>query len=150
MWLKNYLPKIIDVHHPWSFETTHLTLFLTPPVARMLAKAGMSKQDVITYLYQNTTTTVGEFYFKYLNGVKPEFRTIRHWLELGNVDETKIQEYEAIEAGGPDGVLRILLDPRCIDIVVTGDTGRDKAQLLWTWYNSPVTKEIKTGNSKLC
>ena len=145
MWLKNYLPKIIDVHHPWSFETTHLTLFLTPPVARMLANAGMSKQDVITYLYQNTTTTVGEFYFKYLNGVKPEFRTIRHWLELGNVDETKIQEYEAIEAGGPDGVLRILLDPRCIDIVVTGDTGRDKAQLLWTWYNSPVTKEIKTG-----
>ena len=74
LWLKNYVPKIIDVHHPWSFATTHLTLFLTPPVARMLAKAGMSKQDVINYLYQNTTTTVGEFYTRYLNGVKPEFR----------------------------------------------------------------------------
>lgn len=143
LWLKNYIIKTIDVHHPWSFETTHLTLFLTPPVARILAKAGMSKQDVINFLFENVTTTAGEFFDKYLKGVKEEFRTIRHWLELGHVSEDKIQEYEAIAAGGPEGALRILLNPKALDIVVTGDSGRDKAQVFWTWYNYPVTKEIK-------
>lgn len=143
LWLKNYIIKTIDVHHPWSFATTHLTLFLTPPVAQMLAKAGMSKQEVINYLYENATTTAGEFYAKYLKGVKAEFRSIRHWLELGHASEARIQEYEAIAASGPDAALRILLNPKALDIVVTGDSGRDKAQLFWTWYNFPVTKELK-------
>jgi hypothetical protein len=143
LWLKNYIIKTIDVHHPWSFETTHLTLLLTPPVARMLAKAGMSKQEVINFLFENVTTTAGEFFDKYLKGVKEEFRTIRHWLELGHVSEDKIQEYESLAKGRQDRPLRILLNPKALDIVVTGDSGRDKAQVFWTWYNYPVTKEIK-------
>jgi hypothetical protein len=132
LWLKNYIPKIIDVHHPWSFETTHVTLFLTPPVARMLAKAGMSKQDVINYLYQNASTTAGEFCTKYLKGVDEKFRTIRHWLELGHAEESKIQEYNPLRLAFKGA--RILLDPKAIDIVVTGDSD-GISTLFWTWYN---------------
>ena len=64
-------------------------------------------------------------------------------MEKGLVDEAIIQEYEVVEAKGPDGLLRVIMRPESIDIVVTGDRGRDKAQWFWTWYNCPVTKEIK-------
>jgi hypothetical protein len=142
-WLANYAARIPMAHYSWGFSMTHYTMFLTPPTAKTFAEKGLSKDDVIDYLWKNTTTSVADFHNKYLAGIIEEKKSIRHFLEKGQVDEAIIKEYEAAEAKGPDELLRIIVKKEAIDIVVTGDRGRDKAQWFWTWYNYPATAAIK-------
>jgi hypothetical protein len=137
-------------------STDMYTMFLTPPAAQMFASGGWSKQDLIRYVWEHTTVTVGDLHTKFLDGAIGKAGTIRYYLKEGLVNEATIREFEDTETKGPDGVLPEIISPDEIHIFVTGDPGRDKAQFFWCWYNHPVTKEIKLSASwdglteKLC
>ncbi|MFC1869659.1 hypothetical protein ACFLYE_00120 [Chloroflexota bacterium] len=143
-WLTNYTARIIEIRHCWTHaDTNHFTLFITPPTAHMFAKAGMTKQDLVNYIWENTTISVKDFHAKYFDGVVDEHKSIRFLMQKGLADEDTIRHYEGVEAQGPDGLFRMIVDPNSIDIVVTGDVGRDKVQWFWTWYNHPAIQEIE-------
>jgi hypothetical protein len=143
-WLCDYAGEIIQVPKTWLMASTDMyTLFISPPTARMFAHGGLSKQDLIQYLWKNTTVAVGDLHANFLDGAIGKAGTIRYYLKEGRVDESKIREFEAIEAKGPDEVLPAIISPDEIHVFVTGDPGRDKVQFFWCWYNHPVTKEIK-------
>jgi hypothetical protein len=143
-WLCDYAGKIIQVPKTWLMASTDMyALFMSPPTARMFAEGGFSKHDLIQYLWEHTTVTVGDLHARFLDGAIGKAGTIRYYLMEGRVPEPKIREFEAIEAKGPGEVLPAIISPEEIHIFVTGDLGRDKVQFFWCWYNHPVTKEIK-------
>ena len=69
---------------------------------------------------------------------KPERWTIR-----GLIDSKEYHLPQWLDKKGPEEKLPRVLGPDEIHIVVTGARGRDKAQVLWSWYNKPTTKEIR-------
>lgn len=111
-----------------------ITLLLSPPIARSLADAGYTKQDIREYLYENARVPqhVIEWNSIYAH---PDALTIREKVEMGIYPE----EYMT----GPDEFIRVLPDPDTIHIVVCGDPGRNRLMTLWGGYVNPVTTEIK-------
>ncbi len=110
-----------------------ITLLLPTPIAKSLADAGLSKQDVREYLYENARVPLRE-----LEGMTkytfPEVRTVREKVELGIYPK----EFWV----GPDELVRVLANPDIIHIVVCGDPGRNRVMTLWSGYVQPTTKEI--------
>ena len=61
----------------------------------------------------------------------------------GLIDSKEYDLPEWLDMQDPDDVLPRVLSTDEIHVVVTGARGRDKAQVMWSWYNKPTTKEIK-------
>jgi len=110
-----------------------ITLLLAPPVARTLAAAGYSKQDIKQYLYENAKVPAGEIGWGLTYG-HPEAFTVARYVELG----TYPQEY-LVE---PHELVRVLPSPDVLHIVVCGDPDRNRIMTLWSGYVQPVTKKI--------
>ena len=110
-----------------------ITLLLSPSVARALATAGYSKQDVKNYVYQNAKMSVQEFEWvtKRLSLMK---ETLREKVELGLFSEEFL--------GGPDDKVRILSGPEILHIVVCGDANRNRLMSLEGAHGVLTTKEI--------
>ena len=114
-------------------ETVMLTLLLSPPVARSLAAAGYSKQDVKQHLYENTRMSLREFdwisRFTSISGITARER----------VDEGVFpREF----AGAPDDRVRILSGPDILHIVVCGDPHRNRLMVMEGGHTQPTTKAI--------
>ena len=114
-------------------ETVMVTLLLSPPVARSLAAAGYSKQDVKQHLYENTRMSLREFdwisRFTSISGITARER----------VDEGVFpREF----AGAPDDLVRILSSPDILHIVVCGDPHRNRLMVMEGGHTQPTTKPI--------
>ena len=114
-------------------ETVMVTLLLSPPVARSLAAAGYSKQDVKKHLYENTRMNLREFdwisRFTSISGITARER----------VDEGVFpREF----AGAPDDLVRILSSPDILHIVVCGDPHRNRLMVMEGGHTQPTTKAI--------
>ena len=114
-------------------ETVMVTLLLSPPVARSLAAAGYSKQDVKKHLYENTRMSLREFdwisRFTSISGITARER----------VDEGVFpREF----AGAPDDLVRILSSPDILHIVVCGDPHRNRLMVMEGGHTQPTTKPI--------
>jgi hypothetical protein len=114
-------------------ETVMVTLLLSPPVARSLAAAGYSKQDVKKHLYENTRMSLREFdwisRFTSISGITARER----------VDEGVFpKEF----AGAPDDLVRILSSPDILHIVVCGDPHRNRLMVMEGGHTQPTTKAI--------
>ena len=128
---KPCLPRLAE-RGPNGFRNM-ITLLLAPPVAKTLADAGYSKQDIKEYLYENARAPVGEVGWGLTYG-HPEAFTVSRYVELGIYPE----EYLA----DSDELVRVLPSPDVLHIVVCGDPDRNRIMTLWSGYVNPVTKKI--------
>jgi hypothetical protein len=110
-----------------------VTLLLAPPVAKSLAAAGYSKQQIREYVYEHARVPYAELEFLLKYGHSEAF-TIRDAVERG--------VYPAEYLGKEKETVRVLPSPDVIDIVVCGDPNRNRVMVLWGGYISPVTKKM--------
>lgn len=114
-------------------ETVMLTLLLSPPVARSLAAAGYSKQDVKQHLYENTRMSLREFDWI------STYTSIAGLTARARVDEGVLpNEF----AGAPDDQVRILSSPDILHIIVCGDPHRNRLMVMEGGHTQPTTKPI--------
>ena len=111
-----------------------ITVLLAPPVAKSLADAGYSKQQIREYLYQHARVPFRELEFLLKYGHSEAF-TIRDAVERGIYP----REYLV----GQDELVRILPGPEVINLVVCGDPNRNRVMVLWGGYVNPVTKKME-------
>ena len=131
-------PEINYMEH----DQNMVMVFMTSPTAKMFANAGWSKQDLIKFLWKNSTITVREIEWCLRHGLRTA-RKPEQWTMRGLIDAEAYDIPESFDKREPNERLPRLISSDEIHIVVTGDRGRDKAQALWSWYNKPTTKEIK-------
>ena len=114
-------------------ESVMLTLLLSPPVAKSLAAAGYSKQDVKQHLYESTRMTLREFEWvvKY---TMIERTTVRERVEAGLLPEEFL--------GQSDDEVRVLSSPDLLHIVVCGDPHRNRVMVLEGGHTRPTTRPI--------
>ncbi len=114
-------------------EKVMITLLLSPPVARSLAAAGYSKEDVKRHLYENTLMSLREFdwisRFTSISGITARER----------VDEGV---FPSEFAGAPDDQVRILSSPGILHIVVCGDPHRNRLMVMEGGHTEPTTKPV--------
>lgn len=128
---KPCLPRLAE-RGPQGFRNM-ITLLLAPPVARSLAEAGYSKQDIKNYLYENAKVSVRELGWGLTYG-HPEAFTVRDYVAMGIYPNEYLVE--------PDDLVRVLPSPDHLHIVVCGDPDRNRIMTLWSGYVQPVTKTI--------
>jgi hypothetical protein len=118
---------------PTSF-VNDIVFVLAPPVAKVIAEAGYSKDDIRRYICENTTVPrrYMDFELKY---TMAEVHTVEEKIELG----TFPPEF----AVGPDDPIRVMPGPEYIEILVAGDPGRNRIKTLDSGYTRVTTKEIK-------
>jgi hypothetical protein len=110
-----------------------VTLMIAPPVAKSLAAAGYSKQQIREYVYEHARVPYAELEFLLKYGHSEAF-TIPDAVERGLYP----REY----LGKQNETLRVLPSPDVVDIVVCGDPNRNRVMVLWGGYVSPVTKKM--------
>jgi hypothetical protein len=115
-------------------ETVMVTLVLSPPVARLLADAGYSKQDIREHVYENARMPLREYTW-ITEHTFPRGTTVRQKAEAGVLPK----EY----LGGPDAMVRILKGPEIVHIVVCGDPNRNRLMSFEGGHTVPTTKEIR-------
>lgn len=122
-----------------------VSVLITRPTAKVLAKGGYSKRDVAEYLWQHTRITgreADELLVHFLTNVPREKRISASYATTVHlhVAEGRLPKWFDV---GPDQTIPILLSQDLIDVVVCGDIARNKMMTLWCTYNRPVTREIK-------
>lgn len=110
-----------------------ITIMIAPPVAKSLAGAGYSKQQIREYLYEHARVPFRELEFLLKYGHSEAF-TIRDAVDRGIYP----REYLVQQ----DDLVRVLPGPEVINIVVCGDPNRNRVMVLWGGYVNPVTKKI--------
>ena len=111
-----------------------ITILIAPPVARSLAEAGYSKENIREYLYEHARVGYEELEFLLKYGHSEAF-TIPDAVKRGIYPD----EY----LGSRDKLLRVLPSPDVINIVVCGDPHRNRVMVLWGGYVNPVTKKAE-------
>ncbi|MBI2906238.1 MAG: hypothetical protein HYX92_01140 [Chloroflexi bacterium] len=115
-------------------ERNMVAALMTPPTARIVAKAGYSKRDVAEFLWQNTRIAVSD-----ANNCLQAFTgagvTVHDLVEGGGLPKW----FDV----GPEETIPMFASADLIDVVVCGDAHRDKLMSLWCNYQRPVTKEIR-------
>lgn len=113
---------------------TDMVFLLAPPVARVLADAGYSKDDIRQYVYENAKVprSYMEWELKY---AMAEVHSIGEKIRLG----TFPKNYDV----GPDEMLQVMPGPEYIEIVVCGDPGRNRIKTLDSGYTRLTTREVK-------
>lgn len=111
-----------------------MVFLLAPPVARVLADAGYSKDDIRQYVCENTKVprSYMDFELKY---TMAEVHTIEEKIRLGTFPKS----YDV----GPDDLIQVMPGPEYIDILVCGDPGRNRIKTLDSGYTRVTTKEVK-------
>jgi len=115
-------------------ETVMVTLVISPPIAKLLADAGYSKQDIREYVYENARMSLREFTWL-TEHTFPRATTVRQKAEAGVLPK----EY----LGAPDDMVRVLKGPEIVHIVVCGDPNRNRLMSFEGGHTVPTTKEIR-------
>lgn len=110
-----------------------ITLLLPPPVARSMAEAGYSKNDIRNYLYENARVPLRELEWTMKYGL-PEISTTPERVKSGLFSEDYLV--------GPNDLVRVISSPDIVHIVVCGDPNRNRIMTLWSGYVQPVTQTI--------
>ena len=118
---------------PSAFVNDMLFL-LAPPVARILADAGYSKDDIRDYVCEHTTVPRSylEFELKY---TMTETHSVAEKIRRGFFPKS----FDV----GPDDPIQVMPGSEFIDIVVCGDPGRNRIKTLDSGYTRVTTKEVK-------
>lgn len=112
-----------------------ITLMLAPPVAKSLAAAGYSKQDIREYVYEHARVPYSELEFLMKYGHSEAF-TIPDAVARGIYPEEYLK-------AKPNGMVRVVPKPDIINVVVCGDPNRNRVMVLWGGYVNPVTRKMQ-------
>lgn len=114
-------------------ETVMITLLISPSVARSLAAAGYSKQDVIRHVYEKARMPLCEFdwVLKYTAIMRTTAR-----------ERVKAGVFPKEFMGAPDDIVRVLSSPDLLSVVVCGDPNRNRVMVLEGGHTRPTTKPI--------
>ena len=115
-------------------ETVMITLLMSPSVAKSLAAAGYSKQDVIQKVYEKTCMPLREFdwVLKYTAIMRT---TAREQAEAGIFPREFM--------GAPDDIVRVLSSPELLSVVVCGDPHRNRVMVMEGGHTRATTKAIE-------
>ena len=115
-------------------EAVMITVLLSPPVAKSLAQAGYSKQDVKRHVYEHTRMRLADFDWvvRYTNIIPT---TARKRAEEG--------VFPPEFMGNPDDMVRVLSSPDILHIMVCGDPHRNRLMVLEGGHTQPTTREIR-------
>ena len=115
-------------------ETVMITLLISPSVAKSLAAAGYTKQDVIRLVYEKAQMPLREFdwVLKYTAIMRT---TARERAEEGVFPKEFM--------GDPEDIVRILSSPDVLSVVVCGDPHRNRVMVLEGGHTRPTTKPVK-------
>jgi len=115
-------------------ETVMITLLISPSVAKSLAAAGYTKQDVIRLVYEKSRMPLRDFdwVLKYTAIMRT---TARERAEAGVFPKEFM--------GDPDDIVRILSSPGVLSVVVCGDPHRNRVMVLEGGHTRPTTKLVK-------
>ena len=114
-------------------EKVMLTLLLSPPVAKSLADAGYSKEDVKRHIHENARMPLREFEWvlKYTMIMRT---TLRERVEAGILPPEFL--------GKPDDRVQVLSSPDILHIVVCGDPHRNRVMVLEGGHTQPTIRKI--------
>ena len=117
-------------------EKVMITVLMSPPVAKSLATAGFTKQDVARYVYENARMRLADFdwVLKYTATMRTTSR-----------ERTEAGVYPPEFAGPPDALVRVLSSPDIVHVVVCGDPHRNRLMVMEGGHTEPVTREIARG-----
>jgi hypothetical protein len=115
-------------------EKVMITLLLSPPVAKALAAAGYSKQDVKRHIYERARMSLRDFDW-----------ISRYTSISGITARERVAEgvFPPEFAGAPDDRVRILSSPDVLHIVVCGDPHRNRVMVLEGGHTQPTTKLVR-------
>lgn len=115
-------------------ETVMLTLLMSPSVAKSLAAAGYSKQDVIQQVYEKARMPLADFdwVLKYTAIMRT---TARERAEEGVFPKEFM--------GQPTDIVRVLSSPEVLSVVVCGDANRNRVMVMEGGHTRPTTKLIE-------
>ena len=114
-------------------ERVMLTILMSPSIAKSLAEAGYSKQNIREHLFEHTRMTLREFDW-----------VLKYTTISGQSARERVAEgvFPPEFAGAPDDSVRVLSSPGILHIVVCGDPHRNRVMVLEGGHTYPVTKEI--------
>ncbi len=115
-------------------ETVMITLLISPSVAKSLAAAGYTKQDVIRLVFEKAQMPLREFDWV-LKYTAIMLTTARERAEAGVFPKEFM--------GQPDDIVRILSSPDVLSVVVCGDPHRNRVMVLEGGHTRPTTKQVK-------
>jgi len=115
-------------------EHVMVTLLLSPPVAKSLADAGLSKAEVRRHLYENTQMRLADFDW-IVKSTAIERTSCRAKVEAG--------VFPPEFAGHPDDQVRVLSSPDILHIIVCGDPHRNRVMVMEGGHTQPTTREVR-------
>jgi len=116
----------------FSFGThAMITILIAPPIAKVLAANGYTKQAVKEHIFEKSRMTIREINKR----LEPVYLTVHDYVVKGSTPES----FDL----GPDETIPAVLSPDLIDIVVCGSRERNRSLILFSFYANPVIKEIK-------
>ena len=115
-------------------EKIMVTLLLSPPVAKSLADAGYSKQDVRRYIYEHATMRLEDF--DWVLQYTATMRTnARKQVEAGVLPP----EF----AGAAGDMVKVLSSPDVLHIIVCGDPNRTRLMVMEGGHTQPTTRRVR-------
>lgn len=114
-------------------ETVMITLLISPSIARALAAAGYSKQDVMRQVYEKSRMPLREFDWVLKNTAI--MRTTARERAAAGVFPKEFM-------GAPDDLVRVLSSPDLLSLVVCGDPNRNRVMVLEGGHTRPTTKPV--------
>jgi len=115
-------------------EAVMITVLMSPPVARSLAAAGYSKQDVRRYVYENARMPLRDF--EWVLRYTATMRTTSHERVAAGVLPPEF-------AGNPEDLVRVLSSPDILHIVVCGDPARNRLMVMEGGHTQPTTRAVR-------
>lgn len=131
--------QLAHVFHPQAFiwgGDLMVTVAISPPTAKAIARDGYSRRDVAEQIFQNSRMTVRHMNDRLVasSPYLPDY-TIHSLAAAGTIPKS----FDV----GPDEMIPAVVSPDVIHIVVCGNPGRNRCMMLLSYYTNPVTKEIK-------
>lgn len=114
-------------------DTAMITILISLPIAKSLASAGYTKNDIKKYLVDNTKMTLREFDW-----------LCRYMSISGARAHEKVAEgvYPDEFKGDPDSLVKVLATTDILHIIVCGDPNRNRLMVMEGGHANPATKRI--------
>ncbi len=114
-------------------ERVMITILMSPSIAKSLAAAGYSKQDIKQHLFEHTRMSLREFDW-----------VLKYTTISGQSARERAAEgvFPPEFGGDPGDRVRMLSSPDILHIIVCGDPHRNRVMVLEGGHTYPVTKKI--------
>ena len=115
-------------------EKVMITVLMSPPVAKSLAAAGYSKQDVQRYVHEHARMPLGDFDW-----------VLRYTATMRTTSRERVQAgmLPPEFAGASGDWVRVLSSPDIVHIVVCGDPYRNRLMVMEGGHTQPTTRRVE-------